>query len=58
MEKDPVCGMMVENPSSELSSEHMGKTYYFCGPGCKKAFDADPHKYATMSDAHMGHEHH
>ena len=23
----------------------MGKTYYFCAPGCKKAFDKNPSLY-------------
>ncbi|PKG31477.1 YHS domain-containing protein, partial [Methanoregula sp.] len=28
-------------------SEYNGKKYYFCAPGCKKKFDADPAKYAA-----------
>ncbi|TET13505.1 MAG: YHS domain-containing protein, partial [Dehalococcoidia bacterium] len=31
------------------TSEYKGKTYYFCAPGCKKAFDADPEKYLARS---------
>lgn len=42
---DPVCGMEVDEKSAPAKSEHMGKTYYFCAPGCKKAFDANPAKY-------------
>ena len=40
---DPVCLMEVdtENPSGG-QSEYQGTTYYFCGPGCKVAFDRDP----------------
>ena len=45
MEKDPVCGMDVDPATARHSSEHKGKTYYFCAPGCKKAFDAEPEKY-------------
>ena len=45
MEKDPVCGMEVDPRTARLKSEHEGKTYYFCGPGCKKAFDFEPQKY-------------
>lgn len=26
-------------------STYKGKTYYFCCPSCKPAFDADPEKY-------------
>ncbi|MBI3040658.1 MAG: YHS domain-containing protein [Chloroflexi bacterium] len=45
MAKDPVCGMDVNEKTAAGKSEHMGKTYYFCSPGCKKAFDANPSKY-------------
>ena len=45
MEKDPVCGMDVDPATARHSSEFKGKTYYFCAPGCKKAFDAEPEKY-------------
>ncbi|MDA4118152.1 MAG: YHS domain-containing protein [Thaumarchaeota archaeon] len=43
--KDPVCGMMVDERETELTSEHDGQTFYFCSPGCKAAFDNDPHRY-------------
>ncbi len=45
MAKDPVCGMEVDEKTAPAKSEHMGKTYYFCAPGCKKAFDENPTKY-------------
>ena len=35
--KDPVCGMSVDK-SVALSSEIDGKTWYFCGPGCREKF--------------------
>ncbi len=44
---DPVCKMEVEESSAAATSEYKGKTYYFCAPGCKKAFDTDPEKYLT-----------
>ncbi len=44
--KDPVCGMDVDPKTAAARSEYMGKTYYFCSPGCKKTFDANPSKYA------------
>ena len=47
MAKDPVCGMDVDESSAPATSEHEGRTYYFCAPGCKREFDADPQKYAT-----------
>ncbi len=45
MAKDPVCGMEVDEKKAAAKSEHMGKTYYFCAPGCKHAFDENPQKY-------------
>ncbi len=43
--KDPVCGMDVDPKTAPATSEHMGKTYYFCSLACKKTFDANPAKY-------------
>jgi YHS domain-containing protein len=45
MAKDPVCGMTVDEKKAPAKSDYNGKTYYFCNPSCKKAFDADPSKY-------------
>ncbi|MDP3879016.1 MAG: YHS domain-containing protein [Dehalococcoidales bacterium] len=45
MAKDLVCGMDVDEKTAPAKSEYMGKTYYFCAPGCKKAFDSNPDKY-------------
>jgi Cu+-exporting ATPase len=45
-EKDPVCGMEIEPETAAAKSEYEGKTYYFCAPGCKAAFDKEPQKYA------------
>jgi YHS domain-containing protein len=42
--KDLVCGMTV-NTDNAISAEHNGKTYYFCGEGCRAAFVADPTKF-------------
>jgi len=43
--RDPVCKMEV-NEKSAPSSNHGGKTYYFCCPSCKGAFEKNPAKYA------------
>jgi YHS domain-containing protein len=45
MEKDPVCGMDVDPKTAAGKSDYQGQTYYFCSPGCKKAFDKEPGKY-------------
>ena len=49
MARDRVCGMEVDEKAPAATSEYEGKTYYFCAPGCKKAFDADPEKYVADS---------
>lgn len=46
MQKDPICGMTVDEGKAKLTSEHDGRKFYFCSPGCKATFDKDPHKYA------------
>jgi YHS domain-containing protein len=42
---DPVCKMDVDEKSAKHKGEYQGRTYYFCAPGCKSAFEADPEKY-------------
>ncbi|MBN1110161.1 MAG: YHS domain-containing protein [Methanomassiliicoccales archaeon] len=37
--------MEVDERTAKWTSEHKGKRYYFCSPGCKKKFDAAPEKY-------------
>jgi len=46
MEKDPVCGMMVDPKRAAGSSSFGGRTYYFCSSGCKATFDKNPAKFA------------
>ncbi len=51
MAKDPVCGMDVDEATAKQTSQYQGQTYYFCAPGCKKAFEADPQKYLSPGHA-------
>ena len=46
---DPVCSMTVDPQSAAGSTEHAGKTYYFCSKPCLSAFKADPAKYLSKS---------
>jgi len=46
MEKDPVCGMMVDPKRAAGSSVHKGRTVYFCSSGCKASFDRNPAQFA------------
>jgi YHS domain-containing protein len=61
MEKDLVCGMMVDPKTAAGKSEYQGKTYYFCSPGCKKDFDKEPEKYVRAGvqsgDHDLQHKH-
>jgi P-type Cu+ transporter len=41
---DPVCGMTVDEQKAPATAVHHGTTYYFCAPGCKRRFEADPDK--------------
>jgi YHS domain-containing protein len=43
---DPICEMEVDEATAQFTSEYKGKTYYFCAPGCKARFDANPEEYA------------
>ncbi|WOQ16692.1 heavy metal translocating P-type ATPase [Raineyella sp. W15-4] len=52
---DPVCGMTIDPATAAGSAEHDGQTYYFCSPGCRKAFLADPGKY--VGGAATAHQH-
>lgn len=41
--------MEVEIDGAELSVEHDGITYYFCGRGCKLDFEEDPERFLDPS---------
>jgi xanthine dehydrogenase accessory factor len=42
---DPVCGMTVATTDEAIRAEVDGDTIWFCCPGCKRAYLADPGKY-------------
>ena len=54
MAKDPVCGMDVDEQTAAATAEYQGTTYYFCAPGCKKAFEKDPKKYVHNASETSG----
>ena len=45
MERDVVCGMQVDPAKAAATSEHDGRTYYFCSKTCKTKFDANPAQF-------------
>lgn len=56
MAMDLVCHMQVDEATAQWTSQYKGKTYYFCSPGCKQAFDKDPEKYLGDGQK-QGHHH-
>ena len=55
MAKDPVCGMDVDESTAKHKYQYKGTTYYFCAPGCQKAFEQDPEKYLSSGAEHGHH---
>ncbi len=53
---DPVCGMKVDPSTTTERVDYGGQTYYFCSPGCRSAFEADPARY--LSDRSVSPPHH
>lgn len=45
---DPVCNMEVEMDRAPGGTwEYEGTTYYFCAPGCNRAFQKEPSSYLS-----------
>ena len=53
MVTDPVCGMQVDPCKTDLMTEYNNKCFYFCAPGCLKAFQDDPRKF-SQTKSHRG----
>ena len=51
MAKDPVCGMFVDEKTARFKSQVGAQTHYFCAPGCKARFDANPKQYTAAAAA-------
>ncbi|MEP6776653.1 MAG: YHS domain-containing protein, partial [Chloroflexota bacterium] len=34
-----------DTATAEYQSDYQGTTYYFCGAGCKRAFDKNPDEF-------------
>ncbi|HEY3546077.1 MAG TPA: YHS domain-containing protein [Propionicimonas sp.] len=50
---DPVCGMTVDVASAEATGrllEHEGRTWAFCGEGCKRTFVESPAQYIVQAE--------
>jgi len=47
---DVICPVAGKPAKADKSGEYMGKTVYFCCPGCMKKFTADNAKFATKAN--------
>lgn len=45
---DPVCKMLVTPETAAAEYELAGTTYYFCNPGCKERFAAEPELFLSV----------
>ncbi len=48
---DLVCGMVVAAVAANRPFQYEGTTYYFCAPGCRKAFEKDPASFIYQESA-------
>ena len=46
---DPVCGMTVLVDDAKYHAVYDGADYWFCAPGCLRAFTSDPRAYLAAS---------
>lgn len=46
VERDPVCGMMVDSEKAMDTLQFKGHVYQFCSSVCAEKFGQDPEKYA------------
>ena len=44
---DPVCGMTVLVDDAKYHTVHEGLDFWFCAPGCQRAFESDPTAFLT-----------
>src|SRR5688572_6798806 len=52
---DPVCGMTVDPTKNKGGSfDYDGTTYYFCSPGCRTKFEANPAGWLESGPKGMG----
>jgi len=57
--KDPVCGMDVDEKTSQYKTRYGKETYYFCSQTCKIQFDKNPMKFIKEgATTHGGHVYH
>jgi Cu+-exporting ATPase len=48
MATDPVCGMQVDEKSTQWKAAYADRTFSFCSNDCRNKFQANPEKYAAQ----------
>ena len=56
MERDPVCGMLVDPKTAAGAREFEGQRYYFCNPACLTKFQQAPQRYVGAQPTRPGPE--
>ncbi|MGD0990580.1 MAG: YHS domain-containing protein [Candidatus Sulfotelmatobacter sp.] len=51
MTTDPVCGMKIDESTTQFDTQFGGRKYSFCSEDFKTEFDADPEEFAESSVA-------
>ena len=51
MERDPVCGMLVDPRGAAGSREYQGQVYYCCSPACLTKFEQAPQRFIGTQPA-------
>jgi len=54
--RDPVCGMWIEPDDAADIMLYEDKIFYFCAPGCKKAFEKEPEKFIKVNQEELSTE--
>ncbi|HEX9657062.1 MAG TPA: YHS domain-containing protein [Bacteroidota bacterium] len=55
MTRDVVCGMQIGPATAAGKSIYRGQTFFFCAPGCKKAFDKGPEPFVRKNESMKQH---
>ncbi len=50
LERDPVCGMNVDPAKARWTTDHEGRTYFFCNERCLAKFRANPFTYTAAKE--------
>ncbi|MDA3959165.1 MAG: heavy metal translocating P-type ATPase [Planctomycetota bacterium] len=49
-QRDPVCGMIVDEEADAHQVDYDGRHWRFCSSACQKRFEAEPQRYAAPAD--------